>query len=230
MTELLGILFSIIVINIVLGGDNAVVIAMASRTLPPAERRKAVLWGSAGAIVLRIVFAAVATFLLGIPYLMVIGGALLTWIAYKLLADEEQHDVTASDSIGEAVRTIVIADAVMSLDNSLAIAVAAEGHIWMLVFGLALSVPIIIWCSQIIANIMNKYGIIVYIGAGILAWTAGELFVEDPIVHHLIPAVHSWLGGLVAVGVVLAAGYLARQRRLNAARTASGEDGEGAVE
>ena len=229
MAEVLFTIISIVLVDLVLGGDNAVVIAMASRSLPLEQRRKAIYWGTVGAVGLRFIFASVATVLLGVPYLMLAGGLLLTWIAYKLLVEEEHHEVAEAKSVADAVRTIIIADAVMSLDNALAVAGVAHGHIGWLAFGIGFSVPIIVFGSQLIARIMNRFPIIVYVGAGVLAWTAGKLIAEDPIVHHLIGE-----NGVVTVGVidlllVLGAGYLVNRRRRTAAPR-TGDDGDGTKE
>lgn len=178
--EFLLALLGIMMVNIVLSGDNAVVIAMASRNLPHKQQRLAIFWGSAGAIALRVVLTLVAVVLLQIPYLQFAGGALLVWIAAKLLLEEkEEESIVALTSFWGAVKTIIIADLVMSLDNTLAIAAVANGNIPLLVFGLALSIPIIICGSQILVWLMAKFPIIVYIGAGLIAWTAGEMMVRD---------------------------------------------------
>lgn len=212
MSETILTIFSIVLIDIVLGGDNAVVIAMASRSLPEEQRRLAILWGTAGAVGLRFVFAAVATILLQIPYLMMAGGLLLMWIAYKLLVGESEHQVSAAGSLGRAIRTIIIADGVMSLDNALAVAGIAKGHIGWLAFGIMLSVPIIIFGSQFIARVMNRYPIIVYLGAAILAWTAGHLIAEDPFLLRIIGEGGVLIASILSVVLVLGAGIAMRKR------------------
>lgn len=217
MSEVLVTIVSIVLIDLILGGDNAVVIAMASRSLPPDQRKKAIYWGTAGAVGLRFIFASVATILLGIPYLMIAGSFLLLWIAYKLLMEDSEHEVAAASSISAAVRTIIIADAVMSLDNALAVAGVAKGHIGWLAFGIALSVPIIVFGSQFIAMIMNRFPIIVYLGAGILAWTAGHLFVEDPFIHGVLGDRAVVPVGIASVALVLGAGFLVNRRQASAA-------------
>jgi len=219
LPEVVITVLSIVLIDLVLGGDNAVVIAMASRALPGEQRKKAIYWGTAGAIGLRFIFASVATVLLGIPYLMIAGGLLLTWIAYKLLVEESEHEVSEAKSVAEAVRTIIIADAVMSLDNALAVAGVAKGHIGWLAFGIALSVPIIIFGSQFIAKIMNRFPIIVYVGAGILAWTAGHLIAEDPLVHRAVGDQGVLIIGLANIVLVLLLGFLANRRTAVADRS-----------
>ena len=225
MAETLFLVFSIVLVDLVLGGDNAVVIAMASRSLPLPQRKRAIYWGTAGAVGLRFVFASVATILLGIPYLMLAGGLLLTWIAYKLLIEDADHgEVAAAKSIGEAVRTIIIADAVMSLDNALAVAGVAHGHIGWLAFGIGLSVPIIVFGSQFIAKIMNDYPVIVYVGAAILAWTAGHLIAEDPIVYRYSGETGTTVLGIANILLVLTGGYLANRRRAGSRAGESGSE------
>lgn len=178
--EYIAILTGIFMINIVLSGDNAVVIAMASRNLPARQQKSAILLGSAGAIIFRIILTVVIVFLLKIPFLQAVGGLLLIYIAVKLLKDEEsEEECKAAGSLAEAIKIIIIADLIMSLDNTLAIAAVSKGNWLMLIIGLATSIPIIIFCSQIILYFMKRFPVIIYIGSGILAWTAGKMLVED---------------------------------------------------
>lgn len=173
-------LLNICVINLVLSGDNAVVIALASRNLAAKQRQLAIFWGSAAAIILRIVLTIVAVFLLKIPYLQAIGGLLLVWIGVKLLTDEEEEEhMEASSSLMTAIKTIIIADLIMSLDNVLAVAAASKGNYILLIIGLAISIPIIIFGSQLLVWLMKKMPAFVYIGAGLIAWTAGEMINTD---------------------------------------------------
>lgn len=203
--EFLVALAGIMMVNIVLSGDNAVVIAMASRNLPAKQQKQAILWGSAGAIGLRIVLTLVAVILLQIPYVQFVGGLLLVWIAAKLLVEDSgEENVEAGTSFWAAIKTIIIADLVMSLDNTLAIAAIAKGDYLLLGVGLALSIPLIIFGSQIIIKIMDKYPIVVYAGAALIAWTAGEMMLADdkvgPIIHGMIPG---WLvPAVITIGVV----------------------------
>jgi YjbE family integral membrane protein len=167
-------------INIVLSGDNAVVIALACRKLPAKQQRVAVLLGSGGAVLFRVILTIIIVFLLKIPFLQAIGGLLLIYIAVKLLREEDSgEEVKSADNMMEAIKIIVIADLIMSLDNTLAIAAVSKGHWVMLIIGLATSIPIIIFCAQLIMYLMKKFPIILYIGAGILGWTAGEMLVGD---------------------------------------------------
>jgi YjbE family integral membrane protein len=179
--EALTILMSIFILNIVLSGDNAVVIAMASRSLPPKQQKMALILGSSGAIVFRIILTVVIVYLLKIPFLQAIGGILLIFIAVKLVRDEDEGgEYKSAPNLFGAVKIILIADIIMSLDNTLAIAAVCKGDWLMLGIGLATSIPIIIFCSQIILHFMKRFPIIIYIGAGLIAWTAGKMLVEDP--------------------------------------------------
>ena len=214
--DFLGALVGIMMVNIVLSGDNAVVIAMASRSLPPKQQKMAILWGSAGAIGLRVILTVVAVALLSIPYLQFVGGLLLVWIAAKLLM-EESHDeesVQASDSYLSAIKTIIIADLVMSLDNTLAIAAIADGNYLLLILGLGLSIPLIIFGSKLLMTVMEKYPIVIYAGAALIAWTAGQMMVSDkeigPIIENMMPG---WiLPAAITLGV-LGLGYQTNQQR-----------------
>lgn len=199
--EYLLALSNILVINIVLSGDNALVIALASRNLPERQKRLANLIGSGGAIGLRVVLSAVAVYLLRIPYLQIAGGILLIWIAVNLVSDDHQShgEITADNHLWGAVQAIIVADAVMSLDNVIAIAGAARGNFLLIVIGLVISVPIIIWGSGLIGKLMERWPVIILIGAAILGWTAGEMFLADaksaaavaryPWASHVLPAV-----------------------------------------
>lgn len=174
----------IIWIDLLLSGDNAVVIALACRSLPPQQRKWGILLGAGAAVGLRIAFALVVTFLLAMPFLKLVGGALLFWIAIKLLKGEDaaHGDIEASDSLWRAVKTIAIADAVMSLDNVVAIAAAAKGHPELFIFGLLLTIPLIIFGAQLIMGVIERYPAIVWAGAALLGWIAGEMIVGDKIV------------------------------------------------
>jgi len=208
--EFLVALASIMMVNIVLSGDNAVVIAMASRCLPPKQQKMAILWGSAGAIGLRVLLTLVAVVLLQIPYVQFIGSLLLIWIAAKLLMEDDkgEDNIKAGSSFATAIKTIIIADLVMSLDNTLAIAAIAKGDYVLLALGLVLSIPLIIFGSQIILKIIDKYPVVVYAGAGLIAWTAGEMMVSDEKVGAVIQAAFpGWLIPAVLTIGVLAIGW-----------------------
>jgi len=211
--EYLPILASIFMINIVLSGDNAVVIAMASRNLPPKQQKAAIFMGSGGAIVFRIILTVVIVFLLKIPFLQAVGGLLLVYIAVKLLAnDGSEEECEAASNLMQAIRVIIFADLIMSLDNTLAIAAVSKGNWMMIIIGLATSIPIIIFCSQILLYLMKKFPVIIYIGSGILAWTAGKMLVEDPKISqflHQFYSANNLVGILeVAVPLVITAGVI----------------------
>lgn len=186
----------IIMIDILLGGDNAVVIALACRQLPPKLRTQGILWGTAGAIFLRVVLIFFALTLLAIPYLKLVGALLLVWIGVKLLApeDEEGHaHIEASDKLWAAVKTVIVADFVMSLDNVIAIAGAAQSaggdhQMPLVIFGLLVSIPIIVWGSQLVIKLMDRFPIVITLGGMLLGWIAGTMAVTDPaVVPHLPP-------------------------------------------
>lgn len=202
---------NIIIIDIVLSGDNAVVIGMASRKLPLEQRRKAVLWGTAGAVGLRVILTALAAWVLLIPYLKAAGGLVLAWIAFKLLAgDEAEGDgIEAGSTLWAAIKTIIIADFVMSLDNVLAVGGAAHGDFLLLLFGLAFSIPLLMIGSNLIATMMDRLPVLIYVGAGILAYTAGSMIIQEEAVQHYIAPVLYELSFVLPIGVtvlVLAAG------------------------
>jgi len=173
-------LLKIIGVNIVLSGDNAVVIALAARSLPPRQQKQAIFWGSAAAIILRIVLTIFAVALLALPWLKLIGSALLLWIGIKLLVPEEGEDnVEASDNLLAAIRTILIADLVMSLDNVIAVAAAAGGHWALMIIGLAISIPIVIFGATLLVKLMERFPVIITIGAALIGFVAGEMAWED---------------------------------------------------
>jgi YjbE family integral membrane protein len=174
-------MFQIIVADLILSGDNAVVIAMACRSLPPQQRKWGILLGAMAAVLMRVVFTVGVTSLLSTPWLKVIGSALLFWIAVKLLieSDDGSHEVNASSNLWGAVQTVVIADVVMSLDNVLAIAAAAKGDWVLIIIGLAISIPIIIFGATLITALLTRYPILIWAGAALLGWIAGELLVTD---------------------------------------------------
>jgi len=182
-----GAVFQIILIDILLGGDNAVVIALACRNLPTQQRMRGILWGTAGAIVLRVVLIAFALTLLEIPFLKLVGGALLLWIGVKLLLDEhEEHNIDGGSTLMSAIRTIIIADFIMSLDNIIAIAAAAQNaaddhKIGLVIFGLLVSVPIIVWGSTIVLKLIDRFPVVVTLGAALLGWIAGGMLISDHI-------------------------------------------------
>lgn len=211
---------SIILANIVLSGDNAVVIAMAARKLPDSQRQKAIFWGSAAAIVMRIILTLVAVQLLSLPYLKVIGAILLIYIGVQLLAEGddggEDDGKTVKDGMMAAVRTILIADLVMSLDNVIAVAAAAKGNTTLLIIGLAVSIPLIIFGSTLLMKVMDRFPIIITLGAALLGFLAGEMLVTDPSTAAFFAKLdgsHTWAPVFGAVIVVAIGTWLARRHK-----------------
>ena len=201
---------TIVLANIVLSGDNAVVIAMAARTLKPEQRAKAIFWGSAAAIVMRIVLTIVAIQLLTLPYLKMIGAVLLVYIGVDLLKGEEDSDDHRKEisGMGAAIRTILIADLVMSLDNVLAVAAAAKGNLPLLVLGLLISIPLIVFGATLLTKVMERFPIIITVGAALLGYLAGEMLVTDPAVasrfgeaSHTAEMIAGAIGALLVVGL-----------------------------
>jgi YjbE family integral membrane protein len=215
-------LLQIIAIDILLGGDNAVVIALACRRLPPRLRNQGIFWGVFGAIALRVALIFFAITLLRIPYLKMVGALLLIWIGVKLLLPEEDgaHEISASDHLLGAIKTIVIADAVMSLDNVIAIAGAAKDSMILIVFGLLVSVPIIVWGSKIVLTLMERYPVIITAGGALLGWIAGAMFASDVAVQDWVVTHAPWLVHVAPVAgalLVIAAGKLVARRMASAA-------------
>lgn len=196
--------FNIIILDLVLSGDNAVVIGMAARKLPDRQRKQAIWYGTGAAVLLRVTLTLIAVWLLKVPLLKTVGGLLLIWIAIKLLADEgEEADIHVGQGLRSAIKTIIVADIVMSLDNVLAVAGAAHGNFWLVLFGLALSIPLLMWGSKTVASIMNRLPWLVYVGAGILAYTAGQLIVDDPVIHENVIVYAEFLSWLIPTALVL---------------------------
>jgi len=183
-------LLKIIGVNIILSGDNAVVIALAARSLPAKQQKAAVLWGSGAAVVMRIVLTIFAVALLTLPWLKLVGSLLLFWIGIKLLVPEEDEaNVNASDNLVSAIKTILIADLVMSIDNVIAVAAAAQGSLTLLILGLAISIPLVIFGSTLLLHLMERWPVIITIGGGLLGFVAGEMLVTDP-------ALANWMAGM----------------------------------
>lgn len=219
-------LSQIILINIVLSGDNAVVIAMASRSLTPSQQKKAILFGSVGAIVLRIVLTFFAVYLLTLPYLKLAGAALLLWIGVSLLtSDDGDEHLEGHSNLFAAIKTIVVADLVMSLDNVVGVAAAAKGNVALLVFGLVISIPLIIFGSAVILKLMTRFPVIITLGAGLLGWVAGEMAMTDPAVADWAAsqhALHNVVPAIGAVAVVAVGKWLtSRQQQLQGAGQAA---------
>jgi YjbE family integral membrane protein len=194
-TEFWIALAQIIGVNIVLSGDNAVVIALAARSLPPKQQKQAVLWGSGAAVVMRIILTVAAVELLKLPWLKLIGAVLLFWIAIKLLLPESEGEGGGKTgaSMAAAVKTILIADLVMSLDNVIAVAAAAKGSLLLLILGLGISIPLVIFGSTLLLGLMERFPVIITIGAALLGWVAGEMLISDPVVKDWVDANAAWL-------------------------------------
>lgn len=206
-------LISIIMLDILLGGDNAVVIAMAANKLPAALRKKAILIGTGGAVVIRLVMTLIAVWLMTIPYLQVLGGLILLPIAVKLLLPAEHNEqINASDNLMGAIRTIIIADAAMGVDNVLAIAGASHGSFLLVACGFLISIPIIVCGSTVIGRVMDRFPVVLYGGAGLLGWTAGSMIMHDKIVGQLImQTAGGWTEFVVPAALALfvcCAGYI----------------------
>jgi YjbE family integral membrane protein len=203
-------LMEIMMVNIVLSGDNAVVIAMAARSLPGHHQKTAIMWGSGGAVVLRVILTLVAVALLKIPFLQCIGGLLLIWIAWQLLVKQDEEQGAEHQSIGNlrnAIKTILVADVVMSLDNTLAIAGVAGGDYTLLGLGLALSIPLVVFGSAIIMKMMDRFPIIVYFGSGLIAYTAGEMIDNDKALQPYLPQMLHGTPYLAIALTVIVVGY-----------------------
>jgi YjbE family integral membrane protein len=218
----------IIMIDILLGGDNAVVIALACRNLPAKQRTQGIIYGTMGAIILRVVLIAFALALLAVPYLKIVGALLLLWIGVKLLQPEGEgdHNISSSDKLWGAVKTVIIADLVMSVDNVLAIAGAAQGahqdhQMALVIFGLLVSIPIIVWGSQMVLKLMQRFPMVITLGAMLLGWIAGQMAFTDPALKPYLPASPMWSYAAAVAGAlfVLAAGKVmeARQKPANPA-------------
>ncbi len=228
-------LLAIILIDLVLAGDNAIVIALAARNLPPDLQKKAIIWGTVGAIVVRTVMTVGVVWLLKVPGLMLVGGLGLVWIAYKLLADQggEEHDGPVASTFWGAMKTIVIADALMGVDNVLGVAGAAQGSFDLVVIGLLVSVPIVVFGSSVVLKLVERFPIIIHLGAAVLAFTAAKMVVSEPLLASFYGAKNAeaqttqvaaqWITYAVAVLGVLGAGWLKNRR---AARV--GHDGPSA--
>ena len=209
-------LLKIIWINIILSGDNAVVIALAARSLPPHQQTKAVLFGSGAAVLMRIGLTVVAVQLLALPYLQIVGGMLLLWIGVQLLGDEDEGEGEAKEygSLLAAVRTILIADLVMSLDNVIAVAAAAKGSMTLLILGLAISIPLVIFGSTLMIKLMERFPIIVVLGAALIGWVGGETIISDTVLKGLLVA-DPWLhyaAAAAGAAFVIAVGKMLQAR------------------
>lgn len=217
-------LLAIILIDLVLAGDNAIVIALAARTLPPHLKKKAIMWGTVGAITVRSVMTVGVVWLLKIPGLMLVGGLGLLWIAYKLLADQESegHDGPVASTFWGAMKTIIVADALMGVDNVLGVAGAAHGSFDLVIIGLLVSVPIVVFGSTMVLKLVERFPIIIHLGAGVLAFTAAKMIVSEPLLDavfdppEIVHTAARWMTYAAAIVGVLAAGWWTTRRQQQA--------------
>ncbi|MCR8641952.1 TerC family protein [Paenibacillus sp. N1-5-1-14] len=210
MWDSLILFLKIMLINIILSGDNAVVIAMACKNLPVSQRKQAIWWGTFGAIALRLLLTLVAVTVLSIPYIQALGSVFLLWIAVKLLIDDGDHsDIRGASTLGKAIWTIIVADLVMSLDNVLAIAATAQNNVGMVILGITLSIPLIIWGSTVVMKLLNRFPILVYLGAAILGYTAGDMFASDEKMQmYVLHDLPEWIIPIGATLIVIVAGLI----------------------
>jgi YjbE family integral membrane protein len=221
-------LLAIVLIDLVLAGDNAIVIALAARNLPQHLQKKAIMWGTVGAIAVRSMMTLVVVWLLKIPGLMLVGGLGLVWIAYKLLADQGsgEHDSPVASTFWGAMKTIVVADALMGIDNVLGVAGAAHGAMDLVIIGLLISVPIVVFGSQLVLKLVERFPIIIKLGAAVLAFTAAKMIVSEPLLNpvfdppELVHTVARWATYALAIAGVLGAGYWATRKNKSTASAA----------
>ncbi|WP_152398360.1 TerC family protein [Paenibacillus cellulositrophicus] len=214
-------LMSIVIIDLVLAGDNAIVIGLAARNVKKEDQKKVIIWGTVGAVVIRVIATLLVVQLLLIPGLRLVGGIALVWIAYKLLIDEKKHDISAGNQMWAAIRTIIIADAMMGLDNVLAVAGAAHGDFLLVIIGLAISVPIMVWGSTIILKLTERFPVIITIGAAVLAWTASKMLVEEQLIHDWFASPILKYGfEVVVIAAVVALGLMTKKKKQKENRAA----------
>lgn len=229
--NLLGILLQIVLINIVLSGDNAVVIALACRSLPPRQQKLALVLGSAGVVVLMTILTAFAAYLLRLPYVELAGSVLLLWIGAKLLIPESADDKTkVSERLAHAVKTIIVADIVMSLDNVLGMAGAAEGHLGLLVVGLVITIPLILLCSAAIVKLFDRFPVLITLGGALLGYVAGEMAVGDPGISGWIELHARYLGILLPVAGAILVVVLGKTLARHASRASAHAESRSAAE
>lgn len=219
--ETLTALATIVFIDLLLAGDNAIVIGLAARKLPKHQQKQAVIWGTVGAVAIRAIATLLVVYLLAVPWLNLVGGLLLIWIAYKLLVEENSHDdIKAGNTLWQSIRTIIIADAAMGLDNVLAVAGAAKGahsdyETILVILGLVISVPIVVWGSTMFIKLINRFPWIVYIGSAVLAYTAAKMITHEKAFKAFFEkeAVLYWLFIIVIAALTVGAGYLTNKRK-----------------
>ncbi|MBD2870154.1 TerC family protein [Paenibacillus arenilitoris] len=224
--EFFTALLTIVFIDLILAGDNAIVIGLAARNLPKEQQKKAVIWGTAGAVAIRIIATLLVVQLLNVPWLNLVGGLLLVWIAYKLLVQDDAHDnVKAGNTLWQSVRTIIIADAAMGIDNVIAVAGAAHGDTLLVILGLIISVPVVVWGSTLFIKLINRFEWIVYVGSGVLAYTAAKMITHEKSFKEFFessPAIY-WAFIAIVIVLTIAAGYFTNVRNKQAAQQKSSE-------
>lgn len=212
-TGFLSSLLAIVFIDLVLAGDNAIVIGMAARNLPHHHQKKAIFWGTFGALGIRAATTVLVVWLLKIPALMIVGGLLLIWIAYNLITEKKDHsDIAAPSSLRAAIQTIVIADGVMGIDNVMGVAGVAHGDLTLVIIGMIITVPIIVWGSTMFIRLIERFPIIIYFGGAILAWTAGRMVTSDPILKQYFTPALALAADVIVVVAVMGAALLKKRR------------------
>jgi len=227
--EFFSALLTIVFIDLILAGDNAIVIGLAARNLPKEQQKKAVLWGTVGAIGIRIIATLLVVQLLNVPWLNLIGGLLLVWIAYKLLVQEDAHDgIKSGNTLWQSIRTIIIADAAMGIDNVIAVAGAAHGDTLLVILGLLISVPVVVWGSTIFIKLINRYNWIVYLGSAVLAYTAAKMITHEKSFKQFFEnQLIFWSFVVVVVILTIAAGLLTNKRKKQKAEQLDSEPAKG---
>lgn len=212
--EFFTALLTIVFIDLILAGDNAIVIGLAARNLPAEQQKKAVIWGTAGAVGIRIIATLLFVKLLAVPWLNLAGGLLLLWIAYKLVVKENTHnDIKAGNTLMQSIKTIIIADAAMGIDNVLAVAGAANGHLLLVVIGLIISVPIVVWGSTLFIKLINRFEWVVYLGSAVLAYTAAKMITHEKVFADFFSnKLYYWIYIAIMIIIVISLGYWTNTR------------------
>ncbi|CCQ93333.1 YjbE family integral membrane protein [[Clostridium] ultunense Esp] len=213
--ELFTSLMAIILIDLFLAGDNAIVIGMAARNLPHEHQKKAIFWGTLGAVAVRVLLTIGVVYLLQIPFLLFVGGSLLVWIAVRLLIEDKKEEIKASDTLFSAIRTIIFADALMGMDNVLAVAGAAHGHPILVLIGLLISIPIVVWGSTLVIRALDHFPFLIYLGSGVLLFTAGKMITEEPFFHSIFDdPLLKWTTILLLIAIGLITGRILSKKKL----------------
>jgi YjbE family integral membrane protein len=223
--EFFSALLTIVFIDLILAGDNAIVIGLAARNLPKEQQKKAVIWGTAGAVGIRIIATLLVVQLLNVPWLNLVGGLLLIWIAYKLLVQEDAHDgIKSGNTLWQSIRTIIIADAAMGIDNVIAVAGAAHGDTLLVILGLIISVPVVVWGSTIFIKLINRFEWIVYVGSAVLAYTAAKMITHEKSFKSFFEnQLIFWTFVIIIVALTIVAGLLTNKRKKKQAQQESSE-------